>query len=292
VLASGMTMRRYAHVNLSTPKVREIVDKIFQLAAQIAETSVFLNLGLTVFNFQTSRVYNVRFIFTSVMACLISRAVGVFGLSSLLNCYRRTPLTPELQTMIWFAGLRGAVAFACATLFPDNHGHRHVIIASTMIIILCTVFIQGSLTKRMIDWLSIERNVDYDSYHSPPVTSKFALSLLKFERFQLYPLLMARQKPRLSNAPAGAITLRRPSDEGHNFEQLDGGIEMYSQPHQHRLATTTYEQSPRTPDDSLALGDITPEEQINFPADSMSDNNSEGVAVLMNQENSKQVQYT
>ena len=43
--------------------------------------------------------------------------------------------------MIFFAGLRGAVAFACANIFPDTNGNRKLIVGTTTGIILITIFV-------------------------------------------------------------------------------------------------------------------------------------------------------
>ena len=44
------------------------------------------------------------------------------------------------QHVIWFSGLRGAVAFACAQVFPDANGHRELFLITTMSVVLFTVF--------------------------------------------------------------------------------------------------------------------------------------------------------
>ena len=36
----------------------------------------------------------------------------------------RNQITVRTMHMIFFAGLRGAVAFACANIFPDTNGNR------------------------------------------------------------------------------------------------------------------------------------------------------------------------
>jgi len=53
---------------------------------------------------------------------------------------RRTPpqrkdkkISKGMAHVLWFAGLRGAVAYACVRRFPDNHGHDDEFIAATMV---------------------------------------------------------------------------------------------------------------------------------------------------------------
>jgi NhaP-type Na+/H+ or K+/H+ antiporter len=50
----------------------------------------------------------------ALLAMLFARAVNVFPLAQLVNCRRRTErhISFGFQTIMWFAGLRGAIAFA------------------------------------------------------------------------------------------------------------------------------------------------------------------------------------
>jgi solute carrier family 9 (sodium/hydrogen exchanger), member 8 len=66
--------------------------------------------------------------------------------------------------MLWFAGLRGAVAYACVRNFPDINGHRDSFIMTAMMIILITVFVLGSLTESVLSFLDIETDVCEDTY--------------------------------------------------------------------------------------------------------------------------------
>lgn len=66
--------------------------------------------------------------------------------------------------MLWFAGLRGAVAYACANNFPDANGNRESFILITMSIVLVTVFLLGSRTEYALDALEIEVRVDERKY--------------------------------------------------------------------------------------------------------------------------------
>jgi NhaP-type Na+/H+ or K+/H+ antiporter len=61
-------------------------------------------------------------------------------------------ILPNCAHMLWFAGLRGAVAYACVSTFPDIYGHRDSFIITTMMIILTTVFILGKFCATYCIW--------------------------------------------------------------------------------------------------------------------------------------------
>lgn len=73
-------------------------------------------------------------------------------------------ITWNTATMLWFSGLRGAVAYACAKTFPDDYGNRTAFVITTMVIVLVTVFILGGTTEVVLGALEIEMNVDEDKY--------------------------------------------------------------------------------------------------------------------------------
>ena len=82
ILFTGITANRYVLPNLSAiTKVN--ADMVFRLGAHLAETAIFLELGLSVFGMVG--YWNWQFIGWSVMACLVGRALNVYPLSFLFN---------------------------------------------------------------------------------------------------------------------------------------------------------------------------------------------------------------
>ena len=66
--------------------------------------------------------------------------------------------------MLWFAGLRGAVAYACVRDFPDVYGNNDEFIAATVAIVLGTIVVMGGMTETLLKYLEIEMDVDEDEY--------------------------------------------------------------------------------------------------------------------------------
>lgn len=73
-------------------------------------------------------------------------------------------IRPNTAHMLWFSGLRGAVAYACVRSFPDTFHHDDEFTVTTMVIVLVTVFGLGSTTEAALNWLDIEMNVDEGQY--------------------------------------------------------------------------------------------------------------------------------
>ena len=194
VFFSGLFSRRYIEPNLS-PDTSKSADDIFKVAAYLAETCIFLELGLSLFELSGS--FKWWFVLWSLLAALVGRAVSIYPISiaynftlgevvyvapddasvtfsvtsSIRSIRRYTPLTRKdleipgkMMHMPWFAGIRGAVAYACVREFPNIDGHNDEFIAATMAVILVTVFVMGGMTENMLHLLDISMNVNVEEY--------------------------------------------------------------------------------------------------------------------------------
>lgn len=69
------------------------------------------------------------------------------------------PVPFNQQVLMWFSGLRGAVAFALAVQFLENPdfplSSRSSVFATTVLVIVFTVLVFGGLTPFMLRWLKI-----------------------------------------------------------------------------------------------------------------------------------------
>ena len=110
-------------------------------------------IGFSVFGVRTHK-YNVLFIIASFLFCLIGRAANTFPLSYITNRGRKRKIPAETQFVIWFAGLRGAIAYGLA-LDVDTK-NSDLIETTTLYIVLITTIIMGGLTYPVLKGLGIE----------------------------------------------------------------------------------------------------------------------------------------
>ena len=220
IFFSGISARRYVSPNVSEDTVKQS-EVIFKLAAYVAETCIFLELGLSVFGLSGS--FEWAFIAWAFLAALLGRSFGIYPIAMYHNwslreleeehspdttldaalslpssdqstCSgstisfgssvesgktspgrkkrrRKTPLKRKdkkipynMMHVIWFAGLRGAVAYACARDFPDIYGHNDEFVAATVVIVLVTVIVMGGAIEHLLQYLEIKVNIDEDEY--------------------------------------------------------------------------------------------------------------------------------
>jgi NhaP-type Na+/H+ or K+/H+ antiporter len=94
ILFTGMTARAYVVPNLSEVTA-DNAETLFRLFANLAETSIFLELGLSVFGLRGS--LNGRFILWALLACLVGRALNVYPITVLYNLRLQTEPKSESE---------------------------------------------------------------------------------------------------------------------------------------------------------------------------------------------------
>lgn len=95
--------------------------------------------------------------------------------------------------MVFFAGMRGIVSYACANIFSNVNDHQPYILATTTAIAMITLFVQGSLSLPTMKLLHIETGVEHKSNNlsNSPLLSPNRIvikSLNDFEKKFIYPL--------------------------------------------------------------------------------------------------------
>jgi sodium/hydrogen exchanger 8 len=105
--------------------------------------------------------------------CLISRACNIFPLSILLNYFREHKITKKMQFIMWFSGLRGAIAFALSLNLELDTEVRHVIVTTTLILVLFTTMILGGATLPLMKLLNSSEKTMSSKNNSNQKTKKF-----------------------------------------------------------------------------------------------------------------------
>ena len=133
----------------------------------MSENFIFIYLGLSLFT-DRELGYKPLFILITVIGICAARWCAVFPLSKILNSvarYRNRRAAREVaeelpathQTMIFWAGLRGAVGVALAAGFGGPN--KDTLRATVLVVVVLTVIIFGGTTARMLEILGIRTGV-------------------------------------------------------------------------------------------------------------------------------------
>jgi len=162
ILFCGIAMGQYTFENLS--KESQVLSmNFFAIMALLTETLVFGYLGLALFVFE--EIFDIFFIFAGIAIILIARAANIYPLTAIVNAARRSSggsiINQRYQFFMWFAGLRGAIAFILAIDVPTPSGA--VMRSTTIVIVYFTIFVMGGLTIPILNMLKIPMGVNPES---------------------------------------------------------------------------------------------------------------------------------
>lgn len=94
---------------------------------------------------------NIYYVLIGIVALLASRLLSVMIVSICVNPFKTEKITFSHQIVMTFGGLRGAVAFYLALNVSSEY--KHLIITTTISLILFTVIGMGSATPFVLKWL-------------------------------------------------------------------------------------------------------------------------------------------
>lgn len=113
---AGLMMGNWGRTKIS-PAVSGFMHHFWEFAAYVANALIFLLVGLSVDLEQLQLLSGVLAVVVGTM--LLSRAVVIFGLVPIAGRMAQ-PVSKAFQLVMYWGGLRGAIALAIALHIPDN----------------------------------------------------------------------------------------------------------------------------------------------------------------------------
>ncbi|QQP56282.1 Sodium/hydrogen exchanger [Caligus rogercresseyi] len=154
ILFCGIVMSQYTHFNLS-PVTQITLQQTMRTLAFMCESCVFAYLGLALFSFPHR--FELALIVWSIIFTLIGRAFNIFPLAYLCNQFRVHRITPKMMLIMWFSGLRGAIAYALSLHLEFDEDTRKVIVTTTLTVVLFTTMILGGGTMPLMKYLETRK---------------------------------------------------------------------------------------------------------------------------------------
>jgi CPA1 family monovalent cation:H+ antiporter len=151
VLAAPETRKR---TRLSD-KGRDFIIDFWEFAAFLANSLVFLLIGLTIAGTAFTALGWVALIIINLLV-LAARLISVYPLCFLFQGSRwRVPMRE--QHMLWWGGLRGALALALVLALPPDFPLRDEIVVAAFATVSFSVLVQGLTMPWLIRLLGIKR---------------------------------------------------------------------------------------------------------------------------------------
>jgi monovalent cation:H+ antiporter, CPA1 family len=139
-VTTGIMLGNLGHLGAITNKGREAVEAFWEFAAFVANSLVFLLLGLHLAQQHFSSVW--RAAAAAIVIVLLGRAVAVYPCCWVFS---RSALRVDSkhQHLLFWGGLRGALALALALGLPAELPGREDIITVSFAVVASSIFIQG-----------------------------------------------------------------------------------------------------------------------------------------------------
>jgi len=130
--------------------------ELWSFLAFVANAALFLELGMTVratdlFDYRTSVIWGIA-------AALVGRAVVAYAMGPAMTPLG-SPVSVREQHVLFWGGLRGAVALAAALSLPPEFPHQAELLAMTYGVVLFTLLVQGLTIGSLVQALGLVRHV-------------------------------------------------------------------------------------------------------------------------------------
>ena len=193
VVSAGLVIGWYKS-NRLTPQMRESIGGFWEYAAFLANSLIFLLVGITASSFRFFEQLSQRLLRATstepaltvgqrllratstepaltvgqtqsllttlgitIATVLVARAIVVFSLVPLVNIFRLAKISFSYQLVSYWGGLRGAVCLALALSIDRSFSNRDLIIILTLGIALFTMLVPGTTIGRLIQKLQLNR---------------------------------------------------------------------------------------------------------------------------------------
>lgn len=174
LIACGVVMRPYVEANISH-KSYTTIKYFLKMWSSVSETLIFIFLGVS--TVAGPHVWNWTFVIFTVFLCLVSRVLGVIGLTCIINKFRIVKLTKKDQFIVAYGGLRGAIAFSLGYLL-DNSELKTMFLTAIITVIFFTVFVQGMTIRPLVELLAVKKKEESKGSINEEIHTQFLDHLL------------------------------------------------------------------------------------------------------------------
>ena len=138
-----------------TPAVRDYLERFWEYAGFVANSLIFLLMGLAVA--PRLLLEHAGTIGITIVAMLVSRAVVVGGFIPLVNRLSPDRGSAAYQAVLVWGGLRGAVALALVLSLDPTFPERDLLLALAVGAVLVTLLVQATTIRPLLSWLGLDR---------------------------------------------------------------------------------------------------------------------------------------
>ncbi|MDE2429945.1 MAG: cation:proton antiporter, partial [Burkholderiales bacterium] len=161
-LTAGLLVGNRGHLGAISPKGREMVEAFWEFAAFVANSLIFILIGVHEANQPFMSLVGPSVI--AIALVLLGRAAAIYPLAGLLSKTSMRLSFPFQHIMVW-GGLRGALALALAMGLPASIPFRSEIITIAFAVVAFSVIVQGLTVTPLLIWLGLLQKKATGDHH-------------------------------------------------------------------------------------------------------------------------------
>lgn len=147
-LTAGLVVGNLGQMGAISDEGRPHVISAWEFFAFLANSFVFLLIGIQEAAIPVDQLGYLT-AGAAILLVLLGRAVAVYPLASLFGATQLKASLPYQHVLFW-GGLRGALALALALTVPPTVPERDAIIISAFIVVAFSIFVQGLTMPRLV----------------------------------------------------------------------------------------------------------------------------------------------
>ncbi|CAH0493952.1 unnamed protein product [Peronospora farinosa] len=161
---SGVLMSHYHLYNIADESATAL-QHLLTTSSFMADNFVFIYMGMSVVAYSGYFTWDWGFILANMVACVFGRMLNTFPMCMLANLCRSedNKIPWSYMVVIWFAGLRGAIAFALAlNVYTPNRVHASIIQSTTLFTVMFTTLVFGMGTRPLLRYFGLTSTQEED----------------------------------------------------------------------------------------------------------------------------------
>jgi CPA1 family monovalent cation:H+ antiporter len=164
-LVAGLTVGNIGWARVISPAGRERVRHVWDYFAFLANSVVFILIGMNAANQPLHEMGSLAAV-AAIVLVLAGRALSIYPLAQLFGGSRWKLPASYTHTLFW-GGLRGALALALSLAVPETVPERSAIIVTAFVVVAFSILVQGLTMPWLIKRLDLGRRPREEAVAAP-----------------------------------------------------------------------------------------------------------------------------